>query len=276
MAVLSVMARTRTTPTDVILDLLRSAKGRRQRAGTLIRSGALFGFSENTIRVTLSRLMARGRIESPRRGLYQLAAETSALNDFVERWRLGEARVRPWVESRWLFAHGDASEPASRWALDALGFRIVRDGLYARPDNLALDSTELRTLAAGIGLDSDVLLIAGEPLDDTAADWPAAWAPAALNADYHDALERLEASAARLDTLPGDQARLECFRLGGEMIHRLAKDPLLPAAVVDVAAREALWRATVDYDRQGKDIWGRANHGELKYMPHPQLTATTP
>jgi phenylacetic acid degradation operon negative regulatory protein len=269
------MSRKRTTPADVILDLLRSAKGRRQSASALIRSGALFGFPENTIRVTLSRLMARGRIESPRRGLYQLSAETGALNDFVERWRLGEARVRPWPEDRWLFAHGDASHPASRWALDALGFRSVRDGLQARPDNLALGSAELRNLAGGIGLATDVLLIAGEPLGEDTAPWQAAWTPATLNAEYHDALRRLETSAARLDTLPGDAARLECFRLGGEMIHRLAKDPLLPAEFVDVDAREALWRATLDYDRRGKDIWGRASHGELNHMPHPQLAATT-
>ena len=90
------MSRTRTRPGDVILDLLRSARGRRQSASSLIERGALFGFSENTIRVTLSRLMSRGRIESPRRGEYRLSPETDALNDFVERWRLGEDRIRPW------------------------------------------------------------------------------------------------------------------------------------------------------------------------------------
>jgi len=269
------MSRARTRPSDVILDLLHSARGRRQAASALIETGALFGFSENTIRVTLSRLMARGRIESPRRGLYRLSPETDALNDFVERWRLGEARVRPWPENRWVFAHAPCSGRGSLWALDALGFRSVREGLLARPDNLALDASELRDLAASIGLTDDVLLIAGEPLKQAAASWMTAWAPDSLNADYHHALRRLETSAARLDTLPGDEARLECFRLGGEMIHRLAKDPLLPAAFVDVAAREALWRATLDYDRQGKDVWGRANHGELKHMPHPQLAATT-
>jgi len=270
------MSRERTRPSDVILDLLHSARGRSQAASALIESGALFGFSENTIRVTLSRLMARGRIESPHRGLYRLSPETGALNDFVERWRLGERRVRPWDGERWVFAHATAPVPASVWALDALGFRPVRDGLFARPDNLALEAAELRDLAASIGLADEVLLLAGSALDGAdAADWFQAWAPEALNADYRDALARLEASAASLDALPDDAARLECFRLGGEMIHRLAKDPLLPEAVVDSDARAALWRATLDYDRQGKDIWGRANHGELKHMPHPQLAATS-
>ena len=266
------MSRTRTRPGDVILDLLRSARGRHQSASSLIDSGALFGFSENTIRVTLSRLMSRGRIESPRRGEYRLSPETDALNDFVERWRLGEDRVRPWQPGRWILAHlADADEP-SAWALDALGFRAVRPGLFARPDNLALALDELHRLALGIGLADDALLVPGEPLGDT-AQWIPAWEPAALNRDYRDGLARLSASAERLDTLPAAEAKLECFRLGGEMIHRLAKDPLLPEPFADVTARRALWRATVDYDRQGKEIWARASHADLNRMPHPRLAA---
>ncbi len=266
------MSRTRTRPGDVILDLLRSARGRRQSASSLIERGALFGFSENTIRVTLSRLMSRGRIESPRRGEYRLSPETDALNDFVERWRLGEDRIRSWQPGHWLFAHLAEADDASVWALDALGFRTVRAGLFARPDNLALELAGLRRLAAGIGLGGNALMIAGAPLGD-GADWIPAWDPEALNRDYRDGLARLTASAERLDTLPPAQAKLECFRLGGEMIHRLAKDPLLPEPFADVAARRALWRATVDYDRQGKEIWARASHADLNRMPHPRLAA---
>jgi phenylacetic acid degradation operon negative regulatory protein len=269
------MSRARTRPGDVILDLLRSARGRRQSASSLIHSAALFGFSENTVRVTLSRLMARGRIESPRRGEYRLSPGTDALNDFVERWRLGEDRVRPWQPGRWLFVHLTDADERSAWALDALGFRCVLPGLHARPDNLALDGDALHRLATSIGLSGRARLIAGEPFGDTAA-WLDAWAPEALNRDYRDGLARLSASSARLDGLPAGEAKLECFRLGGEMIHRLAKDPLLPEPFADVAARRALWRATVDYDRQGKELWARASHAELNRMPHPRLAATPP
>ncbi len=109
------MARARTRPGDVILDLLRSARGRRQSVSALVERGALFGFSENTIRVTLSRLMSRGRIESPGRGEYRLSPETDALNDFVERWRLGEDRVRAWQPGHWLLAHlADADGPSAQ------------------------------------------------------------------------------------------------------------------------------------------------------------------
>ncbi len=263
------MSRERTRPSDVILDLLRSARGRRQSAGRLIASGILFGFSENTMRVTLSRLLARGRIESPARGEYRLSPRTDALNDFVERWRLGEDRVRPWTPGQWLFVHAPALDTAGRWALDALGFREIRAGLLSRPDNLTLDGEELHRLAVSIGLADDVLLIAGTARQ--APSWDGCWDPEALNADYRRSLARLTESRERLTELPRDEARLECFTLGGEMIHRLAKDPLLPRQMIDASARQALWRAMLDYEAQGKRIWAGAAKDELKQMPRPRL-----
>lgn len=252
--------------------MLRSARSRRRTTRSLISAGELFGFSANTIRVTLSRLMARGLIESPERGLYQLSGQTDAINEFVERWRLGESRVRPWDTATWLFAHRQGDVAGSDWALESLGFREVRPNLHARPDNLTLTLEALKSLAAGIGLDPGVLLIQGRPDNGEAARrWQKAWHPERLDDDYEDALRRLEQSAERLQTLPADEARLECFTLGGEMIHRLAKDPLLPADMVDVEARERLWRAMLDYDVQGKEIWASGKDDALRRMPRPQL-----
>lgn len=266
------MTRERNSPSAVILDMLRSARSRRRTTRSLISAGELFGFSANTIRVTLSRLMARGLIESPQRGLYQLSGQTDAVNEFVERWRLGERRVRPWDGATWLFAHRQGDVAGSEWALEALGFREVRPNLYARPDNLTLTLEALRALASGIGLDPGVLLIEGRPDNaDAGRRWQKAWHPERLDDDYEDACHRLEQSTHRLLTLPPEAARLECFTLGGEMIHRLAKDPLLPEDMVDVGARERLWRAMLDYDVQGKEIWASGKGDTLRRMPRPQL-----
>jgi phenylacetic acid degradation operon negative regulatory protein len=265
------MSRQRTKPSSVVLDMLRSARSRRRTVRSLIDAGALFGFSENTMRVTLSRLNARGLIESPERGLYRLTEQTDALNDFVERWRLGEARVREWQPGTWVLAHVQGDLAASAWALDALGFREIRTALYARPDNLALSHAELRTLAESIGLKPSVLLMAGTPEGEGVSEWVKAWHPTRLEDDYADALERLDASAKRLPSLSRTEAMLECFTLGGEMIHRLAKDPLLPGEFVDCAARGALGQAMLDYDQLGKRIWAAGKDDTLRHMPRPQM-----
>jgi phenylacetic acid degradation operon negative regulatory protein len=269
------MAATRSRPSDIVLDLLRGARSRGQSARSLVAAGALFGLTDNTVRVTLSRLMARGLIESPARGTYRLTQRTDALNAFVERWRLGEARVRPWRSGEWLFAHVQGELAGNLWALDALGFREVRGGLYARPDNLALQIDALRALGAGIGLAPGVLLIAGRPDGEPMpAAWLRAWHPAALDDGYVDMLQRLRDSAAKLERLPADEARLQSFRLGGEAIHLLAKDPLLPADVVDAEARAELWREMTQYEALGKSIWAGAFDSTIRAMPIPQLATT--
>jgi phenylacetic acid degradation operon negative regulatory protein len=266
------MSGIRSRPADVLLDLLRSVGERGHSVRFLVDAGALFEFSENRVRVTLSRLLTRGLIESPARGRYRLAARTDALNEFVERWRLGEARVRPWTPGEWLFAHLAGPPTGTRWALDALGFREVRPGLFARPDNLQLEAEALRRLARGIGAAPELLLIRGRPDGDGAGeDWRRSWQPEALAAVYEELRQRLSESAARIGELPLDRARLESFRLGGEAIHRLVKDPLLPEQWLDPSLRAALVRETLAYDAAGKAVWATARGREANALPVPQL-----
>ena len=72
-----------------------------------------------------------------------------------------------------------------------------------------------------------------------------------------------------------DDARLETFRLGGEVIHALAKDPLLPGELVETGARAGLWHAMLDYDARGKAIWASAEGEKPGTMPVPQLAMTS-
>lgn len=265
-------ATPRSRPSDTILDLLRAAGAEGLSARTLISAGQFFGLSENAIRVTLSRLVARNLIESPVRGRYALARQTGALSSFVERWRLGELRVRPWRPGDWLFAHPGGDLTGTAWPLEALGFREIRSGLHARPDNLTLSLDELRALGHGIGLPADTLLFSGRPQgQSTGQPWSRAWRPAVLDDEYAQTIERLHASAARLAELPAAQACVESFRLGGEAIHKLAKDPLLPAEFVDVGARLELWKVLSSYEKLGRQIWSAALDQNSPTMPIPGL-----
>ena len=116
----------REKPADILLDLLRGAKHEGRRTAQLIESAALFGIQENTVRVTLSRLNSRGLVVSPSRGRYRLAEAADPINVFVERWREGENRIRPWEHRQWLLCHPGSDDDRTAWSLDALGFRRVR------------------------------------------------------------------------------------------------------------------------------------------------------
>ena len=58
--------------------------------------------------------------------------------------------------------------------------------------------------------------------------------------------------------MANNEARLETFTLGGQGINLLAKDPLLPAAMVDTGARAQLWQTMLTYDRVGQAYWAGA------------------
>jgi len=265
------MSIDRTKPSAVILDMLRTTKKGRGSVRFLIRAGSVFGFSANTVRVTLSRLIAQGLIDSPQRGIYQLSTGTDAISEFVEGWRLGEDRVRPWKEGCWVFAHQQGNLSRNEWALEALGFRQVRRDLYVRPDNLALRCSQLHALLGKLGLEQSVLLFTGTPDPKDTETWQSAWHTNQLSDEYEDALLRLRKSSAQLHKIPPDQARLTSFILGGEVIHRLAKDPLLPDQWIDVTQRTALWQAMINYDQIAKPIWAEIDANSVAHMPRPQL-----
>ena len=280
-------------PARLVLDLLHSHRRRGSSVGHLMEAGKLFGFTDNTLRVTLSRLVSRGLLVSPRRGYYQLSEATHTINRFVDDWRLGEERVKPWTPGQWLVCHWSKTESRDqaggsvsqlrhtrvrekgRWALESLGWREVRTGLWARPDNLALEFEELERRLRGLGLPDEALLM-GPCHITSQADWQADWRADSqtdpetgagwrdhfqvthLEQEYARALARLQHSAQRLDRYPVEQAMVESFILGGDVINLLAKDPLLPQQWLKSHLRETLWQAMLKYDAQGKAIWADA------------------
>lgn len=110
----------------------------------LVRTGALFGIPEGTVRTALSRMVASGEVVARDRG-YALAGH------LVDRQRRQaasrQASTRPW-DGTWEIAtieSDDARSAADRASLrDALGrLRLaeLREGVWGRPDNLDASRT---------------------------------------------------------------------------------------------------------------------------------------
>ncbi|MFN8642517.1 MAG: hypothetical protein U0802_13015 [Candidatus Binatia bacterium] len=124
---------------DLMLDLLATLQsGSAMPVGALVEAGALFGISENNVRVTMARLLADGRVARDERGRYASvtrrarSANGCAAGAGAIVRRAGEA-------GDWLAIHaGAARRPAQRGrarALRLLGFAALRPGLWIRPDN---------------------------------------------------------------------------------------------------------------------------------------------
>ena len=94
---------------SVLIDLLSSMPARHPVAvGALVRGGAVLGVGENSLRVALARLRARGLVESDARGFYRLSSAAEPVNREVRSWRSIEQRVGAW-DGSWVAVETSAS-----------------------------------------------------------------------------------------------------------------------------------------------------------------------
>lgn len=248
-------------PRRLVLELLSAAPDEDFPVAALLAAAGLFGVKAGTMRVALARLVAADLVVSPERGVYRLGDAARPLQVHVARWRTREREVRRW-RGGWIgiVPHAEESREARRGrarALELMGVRALQPRLLVRPDNLAEGVAGVRERLAGLGLrDATVFGMRDlDPGDETMAR--SRWDTAALDRGYRRGLATIERLEARLATMdPADGAR-EAFLVGSAAIHRIIFDPLLPAPLVDAAARRAHHDAMLRLDRTGRALWRR-------------------
>ncbi len=257
------------TPKALLLDLLRVARPASVPVQALVGVGKLFGLTGNALRVALTRLSARGLVESDERGSYRLAPSSDPVSEHVEAWRLGEARTTLW-DGEWLAASlprggGRTARRHSVRALGMLGFAEGLDGLHVRPDNLRGGVARVREQLGALGLEDRSELFTARGFDAALVErWTRKlWPLARLERSYATTLGALERSARRVIGLPLERAVVETFRVGGNAIRVLATDPLLPDAILRSHKRRALTHAMLAYDRLGREVWARLARASL-------------
>jgi phenylacetic acid degradation operon negative regulatory protein len=230
----------------------------------LLSACALFGLPENSVRVALARAVAAGLLVAPRRGAYALGPMARPLADEVGRWRLLATQIVAW-HGDWIAVHVGATGRSDRPALRArerafglLGLAAFERGLHLRPNNLAGGADALRArlralVPAGTETGTVFALRDLASADDLRAR--GLWDVAALDATYRDITARLTAWLDRAHVRQLGRAAREVFELGNEAIRQLVFDPLLPAPLIDDAARTRFIAAVTRHDDVGKSIW---------------------
>jgi phenylacetic acid degradation operon negative regulatory protein len=276
------------SPKSLIVDLLSTLP--RTRRGSmpvraLVAAGQQFGIQENSTRVALTRLHTAGTVDRDERGRYRLGERTEAIRREVSSWKTRHRDLRSWDDRHWIgvVAHSSASpahsgrarqrrrENANRErALRLLGFRPLDPGLYVRPDNLAGGVARTRERLVGLdpSLEAPGIVVAGlSELDvETERRALALWDSHEAIRAYQNSLASLRDSEARLHELSTEEAMVESFLVGGEILRHIALDPLLPEEIVPAADRAALVRAMRHYDELGRACW--AGFLESFDVPH--------
>ncbi len=253
----------RVSAKSLVLDLLSTMPPRYPVAvSALVRGAAVLGVGENSLRVALARLRARGLVESDERGLYRLSSIAEPIHRRVRCWHSIEQRVTHW-DGGWLaigtsgLPRGDRKRSRLRLrALRLLGFEALTRALHIRPNNLEGGLGDVRERLIGLGYWPAPMAFELTGLDsDLDARARSLWDVATLEAGYRSSRERLVKSAGHLSSLSETEAMAETFRLGGEAVRRIVLDPLLPESIVDTCARRALVETMRHYDRLGRDCW---------------------
>ena len=246
------------TAKSLILDLLRASKPQALPVRVLVATAAIFDISENALRVNLNRLIKRDVISTDSRGYYQVSAATSPLRNWVSTWRDGEQRMRPW-QQEWLNLQissemrNKASEQLQRAAY-RFGFRPLWDNSWVRPDNLAMSTTDLRQLLTQLSDQEDFMLCIVSRFDST-SDLTRLWPLAGLEEGYQRHINALNESIAHIKTVDTAQRFRESFVLGGNCIHTLAIDPLLPEPMITGQLRDQLTQLMQTYDTLCRPFW---------------------
>jgi phenylacetic acid degradation operon negative regulatory protein len=247
-----------------VLDLVGTLRGGSMPVRTLVDAGALFGLSAGTIRVAVTRLQASGHIERDERGSYRLGVATRVMATHIAAWQRAPERRSPW-NGDWIgvLARGDArGRRDDARILELWGLRQLAGQLWVRPANL-VEATQgvRRGLAeAGAGGSTTVFTLRDlDPADEARAR--ALWPTQELDRGYRDTIDRLRASARRLAASDDPAAMVESFRLGGQAIRLVVRDPLLPDEMIDGHSLVEMVEELRRYDRMGRTRWARFLEG---------------
>jgi phenylacetic acid degradation operon negative regulatory protein len=220
---------TALTARSVLASVLLGTDGAWLPTPRLVRTAELFGITEGTARTALSRMVSAGEAEGVEGG-YRLVGRLAARQQRQSASRA--AATLPW-DGTWELAmvHTGAARPAGarallRTSLRELRLGELREGVWARPDNLDPDRSPEASHVAGqwcqwwVGAQPNLEPDVDElfELDD--------WAAVAeeLRDDIAGLTPRLEA---------GEETALAAgFVTSADVLRHLQHDPLLPVELL--------------------------------------------
>jgi phenylacetic acid degradation operon negative regulatory protein len=252
------------TAKELVIDFLSNRAPREMAARVIVDSAAALGFSEQSIRMALTRLVEEELALSPARGLYRLAPSGDAMRREVRKWRTITALTQSWSHA-WICIYDAPIARSDRAALrrheQAIrlrGFREFRGGLWLRPANLRVRPAELREELGALGLHRDALVAEIRNLDgDAQAEAMRLWNVKALLASYEVLMRAMESSGRRVKRMELADAAGETLVLGRDVVRHINLDPLLPEELMPQQPLRTMVHTMLVYDDKGRAIWRR-------------------
>src|SRR5215469_6266829 len=243
------------TAKELVIDFLSNRAPREMPARVIVDTAAAIGFTEQSVRMALTRIVEDGVAVSIGRGVYKLAPSGDAMRREVRKWRNITDSTKAWTGG-WVAIYDAPIRRSDRAALrrheQALrlrGFRELVAGLALRPANLRDSTGELRAQLQALGLHREALVALMNDLDDaTRARAMELWDTKALLDTYQQLMRAMNASTRRVESLPLAVAAGETLVLGRDVLRHINLDPLLPAELMPERPLRDLVRTMNAYD----------------------------
>ncbi|MDF2417908.1 PaaX family transcriptional regulator [Acinetobacter beijerinckii] len=255
---------------DLIIDLLLGLQGREISIKQIIIAAKLFDISENSIRVAVTRLSNEGVIEAIERGIYQFTAQSHEWADVMLNRKNGIKHTKPW-NHQYLAVLTGVLGRVDRTALNRreralkhFGFKELEQGIYIRPDNLAIPFKALFLELQTSGLEKTAKICQINDFDEsTLLNIPKLWPTQTLNENYKKYNGMIQKWLDTVDQLTLEIAAKESLLLGRQTISLLMNDPLLPQDFVDVELRQEFASSVQRLDQTGLLLWQKFYESHL-------------
>jgi phenylacetic acid degradation operon negative regulatory protein len=223
---------------SLIASLLLRSDPPRMRGARLVQWCALFGVSEGTARVALSRMVDRGELRGED-GVYELAGRVGGRR-VAQDWSL-EPDLGAW-NGEWRMAvvagggRSAVERSALRYTMRHLRFAEWREGVWLRPDNVPESSAPVEWWRVAR---AQCAFWIAEPDDDPHRLANTLFAPAKWSARAAVLRKQLVTVTRKLDETT-DTGLAAAFATGARAIAHIRSDPLLPDELADAEAGRRL------------------------------------
>ena len=253
---------------DLIVDLLMGLQGRAISIKQIILAAKLFEINENNIRVAVTRLSAEGVIEAVERGVYQFSEQAREWANIMLNRKQGIKQTKAWNSQYLAVLAGELGRvdrtalSRRERALKRFGFKEFEQGIYIRPDNLAISFDDICSELRNSGLEMSAKICLISHLDsNTLSQIPSLWPTQSLNQNYEKYSQIIQTWLSQVAQLSLDDAAKESLMLGRQTIASLMNDPLLPESFVDVQLREKFASSVQQLDQTGIELWQQFYEG---------------
>lgn len=251
------------SPAELVLDILAGEPPQRPVA-TLCHAGEIVGIRDSSVRVAITRLLSQGKLNSVRRGVYELGIPKHSVVSDVLQWRKREQRVKSWNKG-WLMLLDHQVPSAERTkmkihkrTLHMRGFTELYKGVQIRPDNLKGSLDDLRSELDALGLAPQSHLMSVREL--APADQQQAlqlWDGKALAAQTQALIDAIKLSMAQQKSQSLEEAAADSLLLGRHTIRFILHDPQLPDELGDSALRRQLIKTMTQYQKVSTRLWNQ-------------------